>query len=159
MPTCDMCGQEAQLLKAKVEGTVLDVCERCARFGEVIAKPEPIFSKNIPEPMQPRAAPRRREIVQVIVEDYPQKIRQARERKGLTQEQFAGQLNERESVIQKLETGQMKPDIKLARKLENKLHISLVEEFRESGEVPLPTKKSEGEGFTLGDFVKEKMGK
>jgi len=159
MATCDMCGNEAHLLKAKIEGTVLDVCPNCARFGEVIARPAPIFSKNIPTPRQAAPVRRRREIVQVIVEDYGQKIRQARERKGLTQEQFAGQLNERESIIQKMESEHFKPSINLARKLERMLHVRLVEEYSESGEIPIPTKKSKTETFTLGDFVKDKRNK
>lgn len=159
MPTCDMCGQETEPVKAKIEGTVLDVCPRCAKFGEVISRPAPIFSKRIPEPKKAATAPRRKEVVQVIVEDYGKKIREARESKGLTQEQFAGQLNEKESVIQKMESGQFKPSIKLARKLEKMLRITLVEEYRESGEIPIPTKKSKTEGFTLGDFVKDKREK
>lgn len=156
MPTCDMCGKEARLIKAKIEGTVLDVCPNCARFGEVIARPAPIFSKNILAPRQATPVRRRREIVQVIVENYGQKIKEARERKGLTQEQFAGRLNEKESIIQKMESEHFKPSIKLARKLERVLHVRLVEEYSESGEIPIPTAKSKTDGFTLGDFVKDK---
>ena len=156
MPACDMCGQEARLLKAKIEGTLLDVCPQCAKFGEIISRPQPSFSKKVNTPKQTPQIPKRKEIIQVIVEDYGHKIRNARERKGLTQEQFAGQLNEKESIIQKMESGQFKPSIKLARKLERMLHIQLVEEYSESGEIPIPTGKPKTDGFTLGDFVKDK---
>lgn len=158
MPTCDMCGKESDLLKVKIEGTVLDVCEQCGRFGEVIERPaHPIKKPVVPKP---RYAPeRRKEIIQMVTEDYAQKIRQARERTGLTQEQFAGRLNEKESIIQKMESGQFTPSIKLARKLEKLLKIQLIEEYSEGGEVPIATEKTKDEGFTLGDFVKDRRKK
>lgn len=159
MTSCDMCGKTARLVKTKIEGTVLDVCEQCARFGEAVSKSKPIPPKNIFQARPAQPTPRRPEIMQMILQDYSKLIRQARERKGLTQEQFAGQLNEKESIIQKMENGQFKPSIKLARKLEKILHIQLVDQYDEKGEIPLQTKKSKSEGFTLGDFVKDKRKK
>lgn len=144
------------MLKAKVEGTVLDVCEGCARFGEVIRRPAPIHTKNIPSSRPQAQMPARKEIVQMIVEDYAEKIRNAREKRGLKQEEFAKMLNQKESVMQKIEAGSFQPSINLARKLERKLSIKLIEEFSESGEVPLETRKSKTDGFTLGDFIKDK---
>ena len=36
MPNCDMCGRENNLNQAIVEGSLLNVCDNCARFGKVI---------------------------------------------------------------------------------------------------------------------------
>ena len=155
MPTCDMCGKESDLMKAKIEGTVLDVCGQCRRFGEIIERPtRPVERPVVPKP---RYAPvRRRELIQMVTEDYANKIRQSREKTGLNQEQFAGRLNEKESVIQKMEAGQFTPSINLARKLERLLKIRLIEEYSEDGEIPIQTEKTKDESFTLGDFVKDK---
>ncbi|MBW2996970.1 multiprotein bridging factor aMBF1 [Candidatus Woesearchaeota archaeon] len=159
MPTCDMCGKESDLMKAKIEGTVLEVCEQCRRFGEMIERPaQPVERPVVPKPRY-APAPRRRELIQMVTEDYAKKIRQSREKTGLNQEQFAGRLNEKESVIQKMEAGQFTPSINLARKLERLLKIRLIEEYSEEGEVPIQTEKTKDESFTLGDFVKDKRKK
>jgi putative transcription factor len=152
-----MCGKEANLVKARIEGTVLELCEQCAKFGEIISKPE-IRSKEIPAP-RPVFVPKRKEIVQMITSDYAQKVRNAREKLGLTQEEFAKKLNEKWSIMQKIESGQFKPSIDLARKLERVLGIELIEQYEEGGEIPLPTPTKKGGEFTLGDFVKDKRKK
>jgi len=156
MPACEMCGREAELVKAVVEGAPLDVCGGCARFGKIVSRPQ---LRN-PERKQAQRAPmpRRKEAVELILPDYAEKVRNAREKLGLTQEEFSKKLNERESFMQKIESGQMKPSIEMARKLEKELHIIIVENFEE-GEVPIETPKSKTDGFTLGDFIKDKRKK
>jgi putative transcription factor len=157
MPACEMCGKESMLVKAKIEGTELELCEDCAKFGQVITKPEPI-TRPVFE-TRPVHTHKRKEMVMMIMPDYAGKIRNAREKTGLTQEQFAKRLNEKWSIMQKIESGQFKPSIDLARKLEKALGIELVEQYDEGGEVPLAATKEKGAGFTLGDFVKDKRKK
>ncbi|MBU2561025.1 MAG: TIGR00270 family protein [Nanoarchaeota archaeon] len=152
MSTCDMCGKESDLVKARIEGTTLDVCGECVRFGEIISRPA-IRTKGLPQRQAP-LRPKRKEILQIIVADYADKIKNAREKMELTQEEFAKKLNERTSIMQKIEVGQFRPSIDMARKLESELHVRLVEQYDEAGEIPLSTPKTKGEGFTLGDFVK-----
>ncbi|MBN1544373.1 TIGR00270 family protein [Candidatus Woesearchaeota archaeon] len=153
MSTCDMCGKEAELVKARIEGTLLDVCDECARFGEIVER-RAFRPKELPQRQAAAPKPKRKEILQIIVTDYADKIKNAREKMGLTQEEFSKKLNERVSIMQKMEAGQFKPSIDLARKLERELHVHLVEQYDEAGEIPLSTPKTKGEGFTLGDFVK-----
>jgi putative transcription factor len=149
-----MCGKEAPLYKAKVEGSVLDVCEGCARFGEVIRAPQ---RRHAEAPQRrPMPIPKRKEIIQVITDDYANKVRTARERMGLTQEEFSKRLNERWSEMQKIESGKMKPSIETARKLEKLLGISIVEEHGEGGDIPIENEKPNKNEFTLGDFIKTK---
>ena len=89
--------------------------------------------------------PKRRELIQMVVSDYAQKIRKAREKMGLTQEEFAKKLAEKWSIMQKIESGQFKPSIEMARKLERILNIELIEQYSEGGEIPLPAEeKKEG---------------
>lgn len=83
------------------------------------------------------------------VEDFAQLIRTARERSGMSQLEVARRINERASVIAKLETGKMMPTIELARKLERLFKLTLLEEA-EIPDVPL---KSSDQATTLGDVV------
>ena len=111
-----MCGRETELFKALVEGTELKVCPDCSKFGKVTGKirPEPKIKKKkieLEEEEQP-------EIIQIIAEDYTGRVKNARENLGLKQEELAKKLNEKESVIHKIETGHYEPDLILARKLE-----------------------------------------
>jgi len=83
------------------------------------------------------------------VEDFGQLIRTARERRGMSQLEVARRINERASVIAKLESGKMSPTIELARKLERLFKITLLEE----AEIPDIPIKSSGQTTTLGDVV------
>ena len=156
MATCEMCGNETSLVKARIEGAVLDVCEECARFGEIIARPRMVDLTPTPKHQQATQTPKRREIIEQIMPDYAAKIKAARERLGLTQEEFSKKLNERWSLMQKMESGEMKPSIEQARRLEKALRIQLVEQFGEDGEIPLGDARRKDDSFTLGDFIKKK---
>ncbi|HZW54773.1 MAG TPA: multiprotein bridging factor aMBF1 [Nitrososphaerales archaeon] len=71
----------------------------------------------------------------VLREDYSKVIKNARELLGITQEELGHKINEKPSVISHLETGRMKPDDALARKLEHFLKIQLfIPEEQEEGE-------------------------
>ncbi|MBI5072318.1 TIGR00270 family protein, partial [Candidatus Woesearchaeota archaeon] len=67
------------------------------------------------------------QIIEQIVEEYALKIKQAREKRKLNQEEFAKMLNERESVLHNIEAGKQKPSMELAKKLEKVLGIVLIE--------------------------------
>lgn len=153
MASCEMCGKSGRLAKVKIEGATLDVCEYCASFGEVIKAPQ--FTQDPRLERKQPIVPQRKEKLQIIVADYGEKIKNARERTGLTQEEFSKKLNEKTSVMHKIESGQMRPSIELARKLESALRIQLVEEYDDRGEIPLASnQQKKDDGFTLGDFIK-----
>jgi len=91
-----------------------------------------------------------------LVEDFGELIRKARIRLGLTQQDLAAQLNEKITVIKKIEAGQLRPSIQLAKKLEKFLKIRLlvpVEE--ESIELGKLSSRRELKGVSLGDLLKE----
>ncbi len=134
-------------MHAIVEGTMLSVCKNCAGYGNVVPINKP---KNKVEAMQQPVMPRE---VETIVQDYADRIRKARESRGLTQEKLATAVAEKESVIQKLESRQLKPQIKLAKKLEQFLHIRLITTYQE---VPKKDLNLKNESLTIGDLVKIK---
>lgn len=91
-----------------------------------------------------------------LVENYDAKIRQAREKLGLTHEQLGKRINEKVSLLRKIETGKMKPNNALATRLEHTLKIRLIiPESEEKVKIP-PSRiaKAKNEGVTLGDLLR-----
>lgn len=145
---CEMCGADTSLINVIVEGVELKVCKNCASFGEVVRKPSKLQLKTKARaPVKPK-----KEIVELIVEDYSTIIREKREKMGLKQKELAKFLAERESLIHKMESGGYKPSIELAKKLERQLNISLVVET----EIESQDLKTQKHSYTIGDMVKIK---
>jgi transcriptional regulator, XRE family len=89
-----------------------------------------------------------------VAQDYDGRIRRARESQGLSQEELASQLNEKASLIRKLERGDSLPTDSVQSKLERALDISLTEGAG-GGDTEWEGGTSDGE-YTLGDVVKRK---
>lgn len=143
MTVCELCGKEAPLFRAIVEGSELNVCVTCGKFGKMLQKPVMRVATSSPVQKAPEPS-------EVVVSDYAQRIRQAREKSGMTQKEFALKLNEKESIIHKLENSLFVPPIDLAKKLERLLRIKLIE--IEEEETPEAAKKSSGP-LTIGDII------
>lgn len=141
MTACELCGKTTPLLNAIVEGTQMQVCRDCASFGKILQKPV----------SRAPAKTQKQEIVETIVDEFAKLIREAREKSGVTQKDFALKLNEKESLVQKLENGAIRPSIELARKLEKLLKIKLVETEKDETE-EYQSKKSGP--LTIGDLIK-----
>lgn len=154
MSACDMCGSAKDLVKAVIEGAELDVCPNCAKFGKIIVKPQKKFFKNI-ETRRQTAPVKRTETIQVIVPNFGQLIKNAREKKGIKQEELAKKIAEKESLVNKIEAGHLKPSISAARKLEQFLNITLIEQHEEKHQ-PLIKGSERKDTFTMADFVKIK---
>ncbi|MEM4267798.1 MAG: multiprotein bridging factor aMBF1 [Candidatus Woesearchaeota archaeon] len=154
---CEMCGKEAQLYNAEIEGSILSVCKSCGGFGKLIGpikKQEQQKLQSTKESKKEKPAlgslKQDKEIIQVIVEDYSTRIKQKREQLGLKQEELAKMLAEKESLIQKMEAGQFEPSIALARKIEKTLKITLVEQHEETHDKKFSARK---EQLTVGDLL------
>lgn len=90
-----------------------------------------------------------------IVEGFGNLIKRAREKLGLTPEELAKKIGEKESVIKKIESEKFIPDIRLAAKIEHALKIRLLvrSPSLETGlEKPVENVRS-GRGITLGEIV------
>lgn len=146
---CELCGKDTELFSAMVEGIQLRVCANCGKFGKVL--------KKIQAPPSHKAAAVRHEpvIVEKIVSDYGQKIKAAREKREMTQVDFAKLVTVKESLIHKMETGHFEPTIDMARKMEKILRVSLVEISQESSAVQ-QKEEERPEGMTIGDILKIK---
>ncbi len=89
-----------------------------------------------------------------LAQDYDDRIRNARESTGLSQEDLAKELNEKASLIRKLERGDVLPSDDVQTKLERELDISL-SAGGSGGDEEWSGGSSTG-GTTLGDVVKRK---
>jgi putative transcription factor len=108
---CPIAGKPSLVL---IEGVAMNVCSGCATFGKIIES-----ARREQSSLDEETAGLE------IVEDYPMLIRRARERMGLKQEELAKRLAERASVVQRLESGRLRPDERLLNKLERALGIKL----------------------------------
>lgn len=148
---CEMCGKETYLFKAVIEGTQLNVCKECARFGKIMKKiSAPVKEKKKKE----ENIEEEPEIIEIIVPDYAKRVKKARENLGLKQEEIAMKINEKESVIHKVETGHYKPSLRLAKKLGRFLKIDLIE--KQKIEKEKKKDKDSSSGMTIGDLIKIK---
>ena len=140
---CTICGKETgKLNKAMVEGSLVEVCDKCVKFGELLSKPASY--KTIVRKIELK------EPEEEIISDYGKLVAKARWGKGLTREEFAKRISEKESTIRRIEDEQMEPDEKLIKKIENFLSIQLTQHYKEEGRLKGKKKKSE---LTLGDIV------
>ena len=173
MVQCEMCGAETASPKTvKVEGAELQVCDSCADFGTEV-KTESTSSTSTKYSTSSSSGTssssstsssggssggsRRRDMfdeMEEVAADYDQRIRTAREAEDLTQEELANELNEKASLVRKLEQGDMLPSDDVQRKLEKYFGISLTESA--GGEDEEWDSESGGQGLTLGDMVKRK---
>ena len=147
---CELCGkkQDADMFRAVVEGAELKVCANCGRFGKIIGKVK--LQKKEETRKKEQETPRKEKSFS-MVPGYGALIKKKREQLGMSQEEFAKKLAEKESIIHKIEVQAMEPGVELAAKLEKLLVIKLIEETGEDAtNIPKP-KKDE---LTLGDFVK-----
>ncbi|MCD6275734.1 MAG: TIGR00270 family protein [Thermoplasmata archaeon] len=157
---CELCGRDVpRLKKVIIEGVILNVCDECAKFGKEIKGNE--IPKDVkylpPEIVRERVERKRRrrgrdylDEEEVLIEDYPRVIREARERLRMTQEELAKKILEKRTVISKLERGEMRPDEKLIKKLEKALNIKLKEKIS-----PIYRKEEKKTTtLTLGDLLK-----
>lgn len=81
-----MCGSEGKLYQAVIEDAELNVCHECSKFGKVIGvvKQNEVDKEVLKVSKEPKI-----EIMEIIVQDYAEKIRKKRESLGLKQEELA----------------------------------------------------------------------
>jgi putative transcription factor len=146
---CEMCGKEVPLTsRVRLERSVLALCPDCARFGTPVDPvPPPVAAAPsaarfrpgmaVTNPSGPRRRMEERDLYQEIGEmelapDWNKRIRVARESRQWTPEVLGKKLNEKKSVVLKIESGSFRPPDALIRKIEHLLQIRL----RASPEAP-----------------------
>lgn len=141
---CELCGKQRELVLALVENTEMKLCPDCSKFGKVL--------REIKEVKEEEKKFEEEEFVEGIVEDYSKIIKDKREKMGMKQDELAKKLNMKESIIHKIETGSVEPNIETARKLENFLRIKLITEYN----VKYKKIGTNDKAMTLGDLIGNK---
>jgi putative transcription factor len=119
MATCELCGEDTDsTTKIKLEGARLKVCDSCSDMGEEVSKPSKRTKKRRKTSSRPRES-------RVLVPEYGDRVKTARESEGLTQSELADMMNEKESRISKIEKEQLKPGKKMGKKLKKHLGVEL----------------------------------
>jgi putative transcription factor len=160
---CEVCGRKihTEPITAVIEGARLTVCLECSKHGKIVTQDEYTpkaklagkTTAHIPLMTQKKKPEVKVEITQEIVQDYSIKVRQAREKLGLTHEALGKKINEKSSVIGKIETGKMTPNNILATKLEHALKIKLLAPITEEKAAIPQTPKTANHEMTLGDLI------
>ncbi|MDD4878669.1 MAG: multiprotein bridging factor aMBF1 [Candidatus Nanoarchaeia archaeon] len=155
MPQCEICGKATALCRCIIEGCEMSVCNVCSKYGERKSDfSMPLVGKKKDARKEKPMETRREDEKEIVVSSGAgNRVKDAREKKGLTQEQLAKAIAERSSVIQRIEAGHMAPAIATAEKLEKFLGIKLFEEMEA---VEIQKGNSENEGFTIADLLKKK---
>ncbi len=148
-----MCGKETELFKTDIEGSILNLCKECSKFGKVVSvvKEKEVRAKKPISVSLDRANTKEQESILVVIPDYGDIIKKKREQLGIKQEDFAKQINEKKALIHKIEINQFEPPVSLARKIEKFLHIKLIEQQEIK---PEKVEKTKSDSFTIGDFIK-----
>jgi putative transcription factor len=127
MSYCELCGRTtAEKKMIIVDGTVFNVCVACSKHGKPYAPGGQALAKR--KKLAAAAKPQKRigfADETMLAPDFAGRIREARMKMGLTHEQLGMKMNEKAQQLKKFETGTLKPDELLAKKLERFLGIKL----------------------------------
>jgi putative transcription factor len=93
-----------------------------------------------------------------LTEDYGTRIRKAREKLGFSHEELGKRLNEKVSLLKKIETGKMTPNDKLATALEHTLKVKLIVPRKEEKVPQAKMPRVPSRELTLGDLIQIKKG-
>jgi|AEIY01.1.fsa_nt_gi Predicted transcription factor, homolog of eukaryotic MBF1 len=150
MPSCELCGKDSNsLTKTKIEGATLKACESCAEMGD---KVETESNKGRKKKTGDKSRTRNRN-TKTLAPNYGEKVKEAREDERLSVSEVADDLNEKESVIKKIEKEDLKPDQSLASKISGKFNISLYTNTEVSN---VDTESGDSRKATLGDVAEVK---
>ncbi len=154
---CEICGKSitGKPLKTKIEGSVMITCQDCSKFGKVQREPQKTRRSRGPARKSGvKRQPRPVEPTYEVLENYNEIVRQAREKKEWSREELGEKIYEKASVVSRVESGKMVPDIKLAKKFERILKVILLEKTSDVSEEDFGPSKIKG--ATIGDIAKIK---
>ena len=164
---CPICGSIiwGKGQRVLLEGAKITVCHNCAQHGVKIRKP-PTNTQVRKAVAYQKKKPAKQNTLNKdfvsnleLIPDFASKIRNKRNSLGLNQDQFAQKLNEKPSLLRRIETGKVEPTIKLAKKIEEIYNLKLLKKIDELEVNTQNTKYlKKSTGTSLGDiaFIKKK---
>lgn len=146
---CELCGRPDSKVVAIIENIKMTVCERCAKHGKVIG----VLNEKKESEKKTVKVVSEKEIELELVDDYGEKIRKERQKRGMTIKQLAAAIAEKESYLDRIENEEVIPSEKVTRKLEKFFNIKLLEEVvTNTGSI----EPKRDETITIGDIIEIK---
>ncbi len=149
MEECEICGSKTNdVYIVNVEDVELRVCTKCAKGKKIVSKV--VDRKNAPKSVAKAA----KSEAPLLVENYGTKIHNARESMKLPLKVLAEMINEKETLLLRVEQERTLPPAELVKRLEKALGIKLTD----TAELQVERNISVGGGdkITLGDYIKRK---
>ena len=171
---CDLCGTNTFLKRYIIEGAEVNACPSCGKFGKPLdnqssksgykssfrgVKPSSSPSNSVRSGFRGGSArpgsQRRMPSETFLKEDFGNIIQQTRERLGLTRKEVSESLFIRENLLARIESGKIRPNDDLIKKLEKTLEISLIDlsDSQDSTQFSQKTPSNQTKTLTLGDFA------
>ncbi len=177
---CEICGNESgRLVKRLIENVEMYVCEDCQDLGVPVKKSQQktsrkIITKSMPEEVVSKPVERRmeRKVSEKEKHSFKQEtiksnacelMQQLRQRLGMTIQQFAEAIQEKQNYYARVEKGKVALPISLAKRIEEKFNVKLTEIIETSEDIETAkiykeyfADENEGPMKTLGDVIKYK---
>ncbi|BDC36146.1 MAG: TIGR00270 family protein [Candidatus Methanoliparum thermophilum] len=146
---CEICGEniKGEATTIEINGTIMNVCPKCSKFGKKV------FIKKDRENRRPLVQKTTKNVIDLkeeLVSGYYEIIRREREKRCWDQKDLAKKINEKESIIKKIEKGDISLDDKIREKLERLFKIKLTEPIKDVHTHKIDNVKRD---LTLGDVV------
>lgn len=153
---CEICGKKLveEPLKTKIDGSIMVTCKECSKFGKIQREPPKPKRPGAPRGSATRRVQRPKEPAEEVVENVNDIVREAREKKGWSREELGEKIYEKASVVTRIESGKMVPDLKLARKIEKLMNVVLIEKNDDVSADEMSHSKIRG--ATIGDIARIK---
>jgi putative transcription factor len=136
---CELCGSRNATRKTKIDNAILTTCDECTTFGQEMPKVELTSSKKFVPKLELEGG---------IVANFHHLISSARSKRGMTQEELAKKLNEKYSIVKRIEEG-WEPPMATIKKFEKFFGIKLTEVTKEEN----VSRKVEKANLTIGDVA------
>ena len=132
MTQCEICGAEIkdEVYHIAIGASELRVCKSCARYGTVVEEKKARGTAEVPLLARTKKKSKLYEQMDLdieagmeTVEDYGRKLKEARERAGLKQTELAKRINEKQSLLRKIEHEEIIPSEEVKKKIERVLRF------------------------------------
>lgn len=147
MEECELCGRKTESVAVVlVEDVEFRVCDRCAEGKKIVSRPKE--RQRVPQSSYQRPGGDAEE--EILVANYGEVIRKGREAMDLPLKVVAEMLNEKHSLLLRIEEQEARPPTELRKKIERLLNVKLMEKPKdyESKQAGKPGGKP-----TIGDFL------
>ncbi len=150
---CEVCGSEVKKgFRVIIEGSEVTVCKNCKELGveSPLKPPQTSFMKKSVNRGSIKSLRKSEPIIftEELIENFNLIIKREREKRGWSQGDLARKIQEKESLIRKIENADIIPEPEVIEKLERVFNIKLREKVQE---VKVESKKALTP--TLGDVV------